>query len=134
MKKVMVFGTFDILHPGHTHMLKEAKQYGDYLVVVVARDSTVEQVKRRKPLNDQEIRVKNVEALDLANKVLLGYDGDKHQIVIEEKPQVVALGYDQKFFLDDLENALEDSAQIVRLSPYITEKYKSSKLMPAQEI
>lgn len=129
----MVFGTFDVLHPGHTHMLKEAKEYGDYLVVVVARDSTVEQVKRKKPLNDQETRIKNVQTLNLADAVLLGYEDDKHRIVAEEKPQVVALGYDQKFFIEDLENALEDDAQIVRLSPYFPEKYKSSLLAPDQD-
>ena len=124
MKKVIVFGTFDILHPGHIHMLKEAKEYGDYLVVVVARDNTVEKVKWRRPYNNQETRIKNVETLGLANKILLGYVDNKHRIVAEEKPQVVALGYDQKFFLDDLEKVLDDSARIVRLSPYIPEKYK----------
>jgi|SRR3989338_11250806 len=131
MKKVIVFGTFDILHPGHIHMLKEAKEYGDYLVVVVARDNTVEKVKWRRPYNNQETRIKNVETLGLANKILLGYVDNKHRIVAEEKPQVVALGYDQKFFLDDLEKVLDDSARIVRLSPYIPEKYKSSKLTPS---
>ncbi len=112
-------------------MLKEAKEYGDYLVVVVARDNTVEKVKWRRPYNNQETRIKNVETLGLANKILLGYVDNKHRIVAEEKPQVVALGYDQKFFLDDLEKVLDDSARIVRLSPYIPEKYKSSKLTPS---
>ncbi|HLC71304.1 MAG TPA: adenylyltransferase/cytidyltransferase family protein, partial [Candidatus Nanoarchaeia archaeon] len=38
MKTVMCFGTFDILHPGHLHYLQQAKKYGDYLMVVIARD------------------------------------------------------------------------------------------------
>jgi len=37
-KKVMVFGTFDIFHPGHRSFLNQAKKYGNYLIVVVARD------------------------------------------------------------------------------------------------
>ena len=41
MKKVMVFGTFDIIHPGHIHLLKEAKEYGDFLIAVIGRDATV---------------------------------------------------------------------------------------------
>jgi len=128
MKKVMVFGTFDILHPGHTHMLTEAKEYGDYLIAVVARDSTVEQVKKKKPVYNQEIRVKNLENLGIADEVLLGHEDDKHRIVSEINPDVVALGYDQKFFIDELEKALGSHAKIVRLSPYFPEKYKSSKL------
>ena len=127
MKKVIVFGTFDILHPGHIHMLKEAKEYGDYLVVVVARDNTVEKVKWRRPYNNQETRIKNVETLGLANKILLGYVDNKHRIVAEEKPQVVALGYDQKFFIDKLEKEFP-KIEIIRLKAYKPEIYKSSKL------
>lgn len=130
----MVFGTFDVLHPGHTHMLTEARRYGDYLVVVVARDITVEQVKKRKPIHTQEIRIKNLKNLGLADEVLLGYEDDKHDIVLDVKPDVVALGYDQRFFIDDLEKVLDDKAKIVRLSPYFPEKYKSSKLQPDREV
>lgn len=132
MKKVMVFGTFDLLHPGHIHMLKEAMGYGDCLIAVVARDSTAEQVKGKKPLNNQETRIKNLKALGLADKILLGYEGDKHRIAAEEQPQVVALGYDQNFFIDGLKKVLPFDARIIRLSPYLPEKYKSSKLAPNQ--
>ena len=45
MTKVMVFGTFDYLHEGHKDFFRQAKQYGDELVVVVARDETVKQIK-----------------------------------------------------------------------------------------
>ncbi len=128
MKKVMVFGTFDILHPGHTHMLKEAKEYGDYFVVVVSRDETVCQLKGKPPKNSENLRLKQVEALGIADKVRLGCLDDKHQAVKEEDPDIVAIGYDQKFFLDDLEKSLKSSAQIVRLTPFKPEIYKSSKL------
>lgn len=128
----MVFGTFDILHPGHIHMLKEARGHGDCLIAVVARDSTAEQVKGKKPLNKQETRIKNLKALGLADKILLGYEGDKHRIVAEEQPQVVALGYDQKFFINGLKKTLRSGSRIVRLSPYLPKKYKSSKLAPNQ--
>jgi glycerol-3-phosphate cytidylyltransferase-like family protein len=42
---VMTFGTFDYFHPGHKAYLKEAKQYGDYLITIVARDETVKHIK-----------------------------------------------------------------------------------------
>lgn len=124
----MVFGTFDIIHPGHIHLLKEAKQYGDFLVVVVGRDTTVCQVKGRSPANNEQQRLENIKQLNIADEVRLGCVDDKYQVIADEKPDVIALGYDQKEFVDNLENAIEDYVQIVRLSPYMPEVYKSSKL------
>ncbi|MDO8509721.1 MAG: adenylyltransferase/cytidyltransferase family protein [bacterium] len=128
MKKVIVFGTFDIVHPGHIHMLKEAKEYGDYLVVIVARNSTVCSVKGRAPLNNEDKRLENIKALGIADSVRLGCIGDKYQVIAEEKPDVVALGYDQSVFVDNLEQILDNHVQIVRLAPYQPDIYKSSKL------
>ena len=128
MKTVLVFGTFDILHPGHTHMLKEAKEYGDRLVVVLARDATVLAVKKRPAANNEDARLRNLEALGLTDKVRLGDLYDKYKVIGEEKPDVVALGYDQKEFVDKLEDVLDDHVKIVRLAPYSPDIFKSSKL------
>ena len=49
IKKVMIFGTFDKFHPGHINFLKQSEQYGDYLIVVVARDITVKKLKGKMP-------------------------------------------------------------------------------------
>ena len=38
MKKVITYGTFDLLHYGHINLLKRAKEYGDYLVVALSTD------------------------------------------------------------------------------------------------
>ena len=54
--KVLAFGTFDIFHPGHEFYLKSAAKHGS-LHVVVARDSTVESVKGRKPKNNEDARL-----------------------------------------------------------------------------
>ena len=127
MKKVIVFGTFDKIHPGHIHMLKEAKEYGDFLIVVVARDKTVCDVKGRAPTNDENARLKAIEELSLADKVRLGCLGDnKYLAIAEEKPDIVALGYDQRAYVDNLSDAIEPQVQIVRLAPYMPETYKSS--------
>jgi cytidyltransferase-like protein len=128
MKKVMVFGTFDIIHPGHIHMLKEAKEYGDFLIVIIARDETVRQVKKHQPLNNELARRSAVESLGIANRVRLGHLDNKHDVLKEEKPDIVALGYDQQHFIEHLENALEDYVKIVRLAPFHEDKFKSSKL------
>lgn len=129
MKKVIVFGTFDIIHPGHIHMLKDAKEYGDYLIVVIARDPIVCEVKGKKSTYNENVRLENIKKLGIADKVRLGCLGeDKYQAIAEENPDVVALGYDQRAFVDNLTEAVDDHVQIVRLQPYMEEIYKSSKL------
>ena len=128
MKKVIAFGTFDLVHLGHVHMLKEARSYGDFLVVVIARDETVQAVKKHRPVNNEKIRLQHVRNLGVADKVCLGNLGDYFQVIAEENPDVVALGYDQKVALDKLSAVIEDHVKIVRLSPYKPEIYKSSKL------
>ena len=46
---VMAFGTFDILHEGHENFLKQAKALGNFLLVVIARDKTVKQIRANHP-------------------------------------------------------------------------------------
>ncbi len=122
----MVFGTFDILHPGHLFVFNEAKKLGDILVVVVARDSTVTTVKNITTQNDEQTRVNNIIDLQIADKVILGNPGDKYQVVREENPDMIALGYDQIAFTEDLIKSFPN-IKIVRLPPYKEDIYKSSK-------
>ena len=89
MKKVMCFGTFDLFHRGHEFYLREARKLGDYLVVVVALDETVRAVKGRPAENDQETRLRNLQKLGLADKVIPGNHGDKLKVVEAEKPDVL---------------------------------------------
>lgn len=128
MRKVLAFGTFDILHPGHEHALTEARGLGDHLTVIIARDTTVEKVKNKKPFFDEQTRLKNLENLHIADKVRLGNLGDKHLVIIEENPDIIALGYDQKFFIDNLDTVSKKHVKIVRLQPFKPDIYKSSKL------
>jgi len=109
-------------------MLKEAKEYGDYLVTIVARDEVVCNTKGKKPRNDEKTRLKNIKKLNIADKVRLGNLYDKYKVIAEEKPDIIALGYDQRAFIDNLADAIEDHVEIVRLSPYKPEVYKSSKM------
>jgi len=131
MTKVMVFGTFDPLHPGHVHFFQQAKQHGDDLVVVVARDSTVEKTKGKKPEANENDRLAMVRAQPAVDRAVLGYTGDVYQIIKEEKPDVICLGYDQTHFTDKLAPKLKEfklSTKIIRLEPYQQETYKSSKI------
>jgi len=134
---VMVFGTFDIFHRGHRHFLREAKKRGDNLIVVIARDVTVEKVKRKRPLYTEKERRQAVQESGLAEKVILGNRKDKYAVIRKYRPQVIALGYDQKFFVDKLQDKLKEfnlnNTQVVRLTAYYPQKYKSSLLRKGNE-
>jgi cytidyltransferase-like protein len=127
-KKVMVFGTFDLIHPGHVHFLEQAKKLGDTLTVVIARDETVLKVKGHLPIHSAQERQSLVEKLGIASKVLIGGSGDKFQVVRDESPQIIALGYDQQSIVEDLEKKVGERVQIVRLVGLKPDQYKSSKL------
>jgi len=129
MKKVLVFGTFDGLHPGHLSFLKQAKKYGDYLVVVVAKNKTVKKVKHHFPIRDEIERAKALRDCKLANEVKVGCPGNPFKIIQEIKPDVICLGYDQKSFTENLPAKLKEmgvKTKVYRLKPYKPEKYHSS--------
>ena len=129
MKKVMCFGTFDVLHEGHRFYLTGARKLGDSLVVVVALDETVKEVKKQPPLHKQNERVRNLQQLGVADKVILGNSGDKLKIVVDEQPDIICLGYDQTFFTDKIKEKLQQrglNVQVMRLPAYKPEVYKSS--------
>ena len=129
MGKVMVFGTFDVIHPGHIHMMQEAKKHGDYLIVVVSRDQITTEVKGKKPLFNESDRLAAVKQLQIADKVRLGNLGpDKYQAIREENPDVIALGYDQTAFVDNLRENISENIKIVRLKSFKPDVYKSSKI------
>lgn len=69
----MVFGTFDGLHPGHYNFFKQAKKYGDYLIVVVARNIVIKKIKKHFPNKNEEERLTEVQKYKLVDKTLLGY-------------------------------------------------------------
>lgn len=131
MKKVLSFGSFDLLHDGHKYFLKEAKKLGDKLIVVVARDDTIRDFKKVDPMYPEEERIMHVKKLEVADEVILGYKGDKWKVIETVKPNVIALGYDQDSYTDGLEKGMKErglNVKIVRLGSYKPEKYKSSLL------
>ncbi len=132
MKKVLVFGTFDGLHEGHKNFFKQAKMHGDYLVVVVGRDSTVNRVKKRFPKQNENERLATVEQCEYVDFARLGNEGVSPYLVISElKPDVICLGYDQIDFTDKLADWIKEQGlhiEIKRLNAFEPEKYHSSLL------
>ena len=97
MRKIIVFGTYDILHPGHEHFFKQAKALGDYLIVVVARDKFVKTAKGKHPKNKEIQRALNVRKSKTPNKVLIGSKSNNfYQTIRTNQVEIIALGYDQK--------------------------------------
>jgi FAD synthetase len=128
MKKVLVFGTFDGLHRGHVNFFEQAKKLGDYLVVVVARDITVNEVKGHFPNRSELLRLKTVKQCKLVSEARLGNIGNPYEIIKEIKPEIIGLGYDQTAFTADLESELKKSeitVGIVRLKPFKSEVWHS---------
>lgn len=130
MRKVMVFGSFDVIHPGHEFFFEKAKEYGDYLIVVLARDETIRKIKNKEPYFNEKIRVEQVKALNIVDSCVLGSLGDKYQVIIDHKPDVLIFGYDQKSFNIGIEKELEKrnlDIEIIQLKEsYFPDKFKSS--------
>ena len=70
MRKVITYGTFDLLHAGHINLLRRAKELGDYLIVVVSTDEFNWNEKRKKCYFSYEERKKLVEAVRYVDLVI----------------------------------------------------------------
>lgn len=128
MSRVMVFGTFDGLHPGHLNFFKQAKSYGSDLIIVVARDQNVVSIKGHLPKYSEKERLQAIEKLFKnidSVKVLLGQVKNPYAIIEKHKPKIICLGYDQSGFADNLKNEYP-VIKVIRLKPYYPKIYKSS--------
>jgi FAD synthetase len=131
MTKVLVFGTFDGLHPGHINFFAQAKKLGNKLTAVVARDVTVNQVKGCFPKRSELLRLRAVKQCKLIDEAMLGNFDDPYEIIKKIRPDIIALGYDQTSFTANLESELKKAAipaKILRLKSYKPKKYHSSVL------
>ena len=126
----MVFGAFDGLHPGHLNFFKQAKNYGDFLIVSVGTDNNVERIKGKKPLFNQKERLSLTASVGLVDKALSGAESDFYRQIKKYKPDVICLGYDQWAAEDDVRIELDrvglKKTRVIRLKPYKTSKAKST--------
>lgn len=115
--RVLATGTFDILHPGHILFLSKARELGDELYVIVARESMI--MHKPKPVIPEDQRLKMVSSLKAVDKAVLGSESNMFTPVMEIRPDIIALGYDQTFDILKLENELREhkiNARVVRIS------------------
>jgi len=116
----MAVGVFDLLHAGHLHYVEQAKSLGDELIVVVAHDDTVRKQKHE-PVTNQELRRRMVEGLKPVDTAIVGNPPSEpiFDILNIVKPDIIALGYDQKHSRDSIKSGLEDNGwgqvQVIRV-------------------
>jgi FAD synthetase len=106
LTKVLASGVFDLLHYGHIRFLEEAKRLGGpdaRLVVIVATDETVRKNKGRDPVIPENQRRALVESLKVVDEAILGYkDMDLESVLDRTKPDIVAVGHDQKEIMEQV--------------------------------
>ncbi len=132
--RIMVFGTFDMIHKGHEELFRQARALAAHprLTVSVARDASVARIKGRTPVCDEETRRARLAEHPLVDEAVLGDAEGYVPHILAARPDIIALGYDQEGeYVDALESDLAAAGthpQIVRLAPFEPEIYKTSKL------
>lgn len=94
MKRVLTYGTYDLLHYGHIRLLKRAKELGDYLIVALSTDEFNE-VKHKKAYHNYKARKEMLEAVRYVDLVIPENTWEqKIQDVKDYKVDVVVMGSD----------------------------------------
>jgi len=132
-KIVLASGNFDLLHLGHVRYLEEAKRAGGEnaeLIVIVARDSTVEKMKGRKPVMSEDQRRSLVEALKVVDEAILGYEElDINKALEKIRPDIIAVGHDQDAMEKAVRKAVKEKGfkiQIVKVGKFGKKELNSS--------
>ena len=132
-KIVLASGVFDLLHLGHVRFLEEAKKAGGpdaELVIIIARDSTVEVRKGERPIMPENQRCALVASLKVVDEAILGYEKfDVAKVVEKIGPDVVAFGYDQLGMQRTVRDYVKQhglNIKIVRVGKFSSDELDSS--------
>lgn len=117
-KIVLVGGCFDLLHFGHINFLKQAKSYGDWLVVALESDENVKRMKGdARPIHTQTQRKEMLESLSFVDEVIalptMHGDHDYYELVRKIKPTVIAVTQGDGAIAKKTEQAKEVGAELV---------------------
>ena len=103
MKKVITYGTYDLLHQGHINLLRRAKELGDYLIVGVTSDSFDRGRGKLNVRNNVLERVEAVKATGYADEVIIeDYVGQKIDDIQKYNVDIFAIGSDWEGLFDYL--------------------------------
>jgi len=137
--KIIAFGTFDGLHPGHFDFFRQAKKLApnSFLIISVARDENVKKIKGQKPDLSEKKRLTLVKKSKHIDKAVLASRTNYLSHILAEKPEIIALGYDQRAYVAELKRDLKKkklTARIVRLKSYKKQIYKNHLLKKKSKI
>jgi glycerol-3-phosphate cytidylyltransferase len=108
MKKVITYGTYDMLHFGHINLLKRAKALGDYLIVGVTTDNFDYNRGKLNVRNNVMERIKAVEDTGLADQIIIEeYVGQKIDDIQKYNVDIFAIGSDWEGKFDYLKEFCE---------------------------
>ncbi|MEN1937218.1 glycerol-3-phosphate cytidylyltransferase [Paenibacillus sp. 102] len=131
MKKVITYGTFDLLHWGHINLLKRAKDLGDYLIVAVSSDE-FNKLKDKKSYHSYENRKMILEAVRYVDEVIPENDWEQKVKDVQKRDvDVFVMGDDWKGEFDFLEEHCE-VVYLPRTAGISTTKIKKELLQVAQ--
>jgi FAD synthetase len=120
-KIVLVGGCFDLLHFGHISFLKQAKSYGDYLMVALESDENVRKNKGpSRPIHTQAQRKEMLQALTVVGEVVelppMSEDEEYFAFIRKIKPAVIALTEGDPMLTKKMEQAKQNDAKVVIIS------------------
>ena len=108
MKKVITYGTYDLLHEGHINLLRRAKALGDYLIVGVTNDSFDRERGKLNVRNNVLERVEAVKATGIVDQVIIeDYVGQKIDDILKYDVDIFAIGSDWEGKFDYLSEFCE---------------------------
>ena len=135
-KTVLASGAFDLLHYGHVYYLTQAKKMGGAnarLVVIVAKDKTVERLKGSRPIIPEDQRRALVESLKVVDEAILGYeDMDMLKVIEKVKPDIIALGYDEEQIEEKLRKLIAENNLAIRVAR--VDRFKEKNLVSSSKI
>ena len=97
MKKVITYGTYDLLHQGHINLLKRAKDLGDYLIVGVTNDNFDRERGKLNVRNNVLERVEAVKTTGIADQIIIeDFVGQKIDNIQKYDVDIFAIGFNQE--------------------------------------
>jgi len=137
-KKVLIAGTFDIIHPGHIFLIKEASKLGD-VYVIVSTDKNRENYSGVAPINPETQRLEVIKNIKGVRDARIGRsDNDTLKTVEEINPDIILLGPDQNYDIEILKRGLKkkglDHIEVKRLEIYYNKYELHSSSLIKQKI
>ncbi|MHA1886341.1 MAG: adenylyltransferase/cytidyltransferase family protein [Promethearchaeota archaeon] len=126
-KRVLIAGTFDLIHAGHIFLINEAAKLGN-VFVVVATDKNREMFSGERPIIPQEQRLEVIKSIKNVKDARIGRnDNDTLKTVQDINPDIILLGPDQRYSIEILKKELNkrglSAIKIKRLESYY-DKYE----------